>query len=546
MGKKGGKPPAPGTKSEKSTNFFTKKKWRSVLQNTSVEVCGRSLDPRGAFVLSYAISKNNYIKKLDFSNNCIGDEGAVAIADMLRVNQLLQYLNLSQNGITDIGGIALASAFIPSVSPTGVPGQWNRSLFTLCLACNELGDDTLLAMSNATACNRDLTKVDLSYNKVGPQGTKALLRCFQRNPLVNFTLVGNNIGDEGATHMADALKHYGGRSQTTLNLYRNGITHRGAEAIGRLLENNSFLMDVNLAGNSIGQKGIHAIKNSIVNFSNSLRFLNVSDNLLGDEGAKELAEIIAADLSLLIRLDCSDNQITDKGATTICKSLRANTALQMIDCQNNSFGPKAVIAVEEVVKETQTLKSMNLSNCVESSDARRHLTLIVGETEGVHVELGNSGIGDDDNIDVPDKLAEYLQVLADQEAQRQEELKKAGKLNKKKKKKEERPAGKEGWVGPWYLSGLFALASDIYTVFYMDVSYEEKEEDIHISPPRKGKWEGSRLINPTPAILAVPYPHPPLLTSSNDAFHSCSTQLLLHTLSFFRHIPLIVPPFSYI
>lgn len=434
MGRKREKIPPPGSKKEKNTLFYSRKKWKAALQLTNLELCGNHIDPRGALVICHAIAKNHYVTRLDLSNNDLGDEGALAVADMLRINQQLQSLNVSQNNITDIGGISIASAFIPSVSPSGAPGQWNRSLFTLIMAANQLGDDTLLALSNATVCHRDLTRVDLSWNRVGPLGTKCLLRSFQRNPLVNFILVANELGDEGTINLCEAMKRYGGRSQTTLNLYRNGITHKGAEAVGRMLEDNKIVMDVNLAGNSIGMKGIQAIKNSIVNSSSNLRFLNVSDNLLGDEGGKELAEIIAADLPLLIRLDASDNGFTDKSATAISKSLRVNTALQMVDFQNNTFGPKAVTAVEEMVRETKTLKSMNLSNCIESSEQRRHLTLVVGEAEGVHVEVGNTGIGEDEKIDIPSKWAEYLQVLADQEAQRMEELKKAGKLNKKKKK----------------------------------------------------------------------------------------------------------------
>lgn len=435
MGKRREKIPPPGSKKEKSTAFYSRKKWKALLQNTNLELCGLKLDPRGGLVLCHALCKNHYVTRLDFSHNNLGDEGALAVADLLRANQQLTTLNVSQNGITDIGGIAIASAFIPSVSPSGAPGQWNRSLFSLTLAANELGDDTLLALSNATVCHRDLTRVDLSWNKIGPQGTKCLARCFQRNPLVNFILVGNDLGDVGTINLCDAMKKYGGRTQNTLNLYRNGITHKGAEAVGQLLEDNAFLMDVNLSGNAIGMKGVQALKNSIINSSTNLRFLNVSDNLLGDEGGKELAEIIAADLPQLIRLDASDNNFTDKSATAISKSLRVNTSLQMVDFQNNVFGPKAVAAVEEMVRETKTLKSMNLSNCIESSEVRRHLTLVVGEADGVHVELGNAGIGDDDGNDVPTKIAEWLQVLADQEAQRMEELKKAGKLNNKKKKK---------------------------------------------------------------------------------------------------------------
>lgn len=443
---KKGKLPPPGSKKEKSTCFYTRNKWKSALQNSLLDLCGRSLDPRGAMVIGFALQKNHCVTRLDLSHNNLGDEGALAITELLRVNTCINLLNLSHNNITDIGGVALASAFIPNVSPSGAPGQWNRTLFTIILMGNQLGDDTLLAFSNATVCNRDLTKVDLSWNHVGPQGTNCLWRCFQRNPLVNFLLMANNIGDEGTVHLCDAMKRFGGRSQTSLNLYRNNITHRGAEAVGKLLENNGTLLEVNLTGNSIGQKGMMALKNSLLALEDdcSLRSLNLSNNLLGDEGAIPLAEVIAANLGCLIHVDCSNNHISDKGAAALVKALQSNSSLQILDCQGNTFGPKAIAGVEELVRETKTLKSLNIANCVSSAEVRRHLMMVVGEHDGVHIDMGEAGIGggggeaegvDGGKGDVPTKIAEYLRYLADQEAQRQLELKKAGKLNKRKPKK---------------------------------------------------------------------------------------------------------------
>lgn len=447
---KKGKLPPPGAKKEKNTCFYTRKKWKAVLQNSFLDLCGRQIDPRGAMVIGAALHKNHYVTRLDLTQNNLGDEGALAITELLRVNTCITLLNLSHNGITDVGGVALASAFIPTVSPTGAPGQWNKTLFTMILMGNDLGDDTLLAFSNATVCNRDLTRVDLSWNHVGPQGTNCLWRCFQRNPLVNFFLMANEIGDEGTVHLCDAVKRFGGRSQTSLNLYRNNITHRGAEAVGKLLQHNSTLLEVNLTGNSIGQKGMLALKQCLLEGEEdcNLHSLNLSNNLLGDEGAIQLAELIAGNISALIHVDCSNNNITDKGATALVKALQSNTTLQMIDCQGNAFGPKATAALEELIRETKTMKSINVSNCIESMEVRRHLMMIVGENDGVHIDVGESGIGgggggsssggedgDDERVDVPVKIAEYLQFLADQEAQRLQELKKAGKLNKKKPKK---------------------------------------------------------------------------------------------------------------
>lgn len=417
------KVPYPGTKGEKSTSFFTRKKWKSIMQYNLLELAGRGLDPRGAQVVGTALMKNTYVTKLDLCNNGLGNDGTVLLADVMRANTHINWLNLSHNGITDIGGIALASAFIPNVSPSGQPGQWNRNIMTIILMGNELSDDTLLAFSNAAACHRDLTRVDLSWNRVGPQGTKCLLRCFQRNPLCNFTLSANSIGDIGTAHLCDALIRHGSRTWTTLNLFRNDISHRGAAAIGQLLSRTDMILDVNLRSNTLGARGVQELRGFLTSAGATItvRSLNLADNMIGDEGARDVAGIIEADLPHLLRLDISDNNFTDAGALIIARALRTNTRLLQVNCRENTFGAKSVAAVADLVRGTQSLKSLNLANCIESADQRRSVTLAVGEADGVHVEMGEQGGMDANGGDAVAKMAEFLQIQADQEAAKAKE-----------------------------------------------------------------------------------------------------------------------------
>ncbi|KPI86683.1 hypothetical protein ABL78_4241 [Leptomonas seymouri] len=443
-GRKKDKVPFPGSKGEKATAFYTRRKWKALMQEMRLDVAGRSLGPRGGLVVTTALLKGTHIVSLNLSNNALGDEGAMAIANLLRANTPLQHLNLSHNGMTDVGGLAIASAFIPNVSAGGQPGQWNRSLFTLILMGNEFADDTLLALSNAAACHRDLSRVDLSWNKVGPNGTKCLMRAYHRNPLCVYQLAANALGDEGTIHLCEALQRHGGRSQLTLNLYANEISYSGANAVGQLLAHTTVVQDVSLAGNTIGFKGAQALQQHLTDFAVlaacPLRSLNLSDNWLGDEGAASVAAIIAADLPVLERLDVSDNQISDVGATAIVTAVLRNTHLRILNCENNRLGAKAVEAVVRLVHETSTLKSLNVSGCIESAEHRRMLTVAVGETDGLHVELGASSDSaltasiNDEPSDLVSRMSEYLQVLADQAAQREKDNPPAKKKGKRTKK----------------------------------------------------------------------------------------------------------------
>ncbi|KAG8348865.1 putative Leucine Rich repeat [Trypanosoma vivax] len=377
-------------------------------------------------IIGNALAKNKHVVRLDISHNKIGDAGAVAVAELLRRNETILHLNLAQNGITDVGGIALASAFIPNVSPNGQPGQWNRTLFTLVLAGNELGDATLLALSKAAACHRDLSRVDLSWNKIGPLGTKCLLRSMQRNPLCTYNLVANMIGDEGTEHLCEALQRYGNKTLTTLNLYRNDVSYRGCKAVGRLIENNEFILDLGLHSNTIGLRGMQELRHHLTSAPNRLRSINLNNCMLGDDGAQEVATIIEADLPTLERLSIADNNITDVGGVAIVKSLMVNNFLISVSCTGNRFGAKTVELTLQLLESAKVLKLLDFTNSIESSEMQRTLTFAGGDAEGLRVDVGE--MKETTLESVLQRIAEYMQMVLDVEAEKSRNRK----LRKKK------------------------------------------------------------------------------------------------------------------
>ncbi|RNF26721.1 uncharacterized protein Tco025E_01046 [Trypanosoma conorhini] len=428
MGKKEKVPP-PGTSKDPTTNFYTRRKWRALLFQAALELQGKSIVPRGALVIGTALMKNKHVVRLDLSHNNIGDEGAVTMAEVLRKNESIQYLNLAQNGITDVGGIALASAFVPNVNPNGQPGQWNRTLFSLVLAGNDLGDDTLLAMSKAAACHRDLVSVDLSWNHVGPLGTKCLLRSMQRNPLCVYHLMANRIGDAGTTYLCEAMRRFAGKGITSLNLFRNDVRHRGCEAVGQLLENNEFLLDVSLHSNTLGLKGMQVFRQHFTAAPNRVRSLNIANCMLGDDGASEVAALIAANPPALERLNVASNGFSDDGGVVIVKALLKNTALIMVSCADNTFDAKTVDATGDLIATTKTLKLLDFSKSIESVEMRRTLAFAASDTDGIRIEVGE--VQEETLEDMLQHIAEHMQMILDAEAEKAK-----SKKPRKKSKKE--------------------------------------------------------------------------------------------------------------
>lgn len=424
MGKKE-KIPAPGAKTDKYTNFYSKSKWKQFFAKATLELAGRSIEQRGALIIGNALAKNRTVTCVDFSHNHMGDGGAIEIAQILKVNEFIQNINLSHNDITDVGGIALASCFIPCANPTGQPAQWNRSIYYINLSCNQMSDDTMLAFSNAAACHRELSKVDLSWNSVGAQGTKCLLRSMQRNPHCTFVLSANLVGDDGVEYLCDAWRRYGGKGNSSLQLFRNDISKNGADAIGRLIEGNDFIVDINLSCNTLGFKGTQMLCQRFVAAKNIVRYLNLSNNMLGDEGAEEVAHVIASNPESLTKLNISANDITDKGGAALAHSLGKNSGLVIVNLSENTFGAKTIDALTEPIRNAKVLKMLDVRKCFPTTELKQQIMSISNENNGIRVD---TGVSDEDIFgEMMGKITEHMQkILEDEEKAR----------NKKKKKKD--------------------------------------------------------------------------------------------------------------
>lgn len=425
--------PPPGNKKDEFTNFYSKSKWKQLMLKSLLDCNGRNLRPTGALIVGNALAKNKWVTQLDLCHNHISDQGAIEIAQILKVNDIIQNVNLSCNEITDIGGIAIASAFIPYANPTGQPSQWNRSVYYLNLSGNLLGNDALVALANAAACHRDLTKVDLTNNQIGGVGCKALARSMERNPLCTFLLGANKLGDEGAIHFASALSRFGGKgSQAVIALYNNDISKGGAEALGAVLETNDFIMDLNLSWNTLGYKGSEALLSRMLPpGKNVVRTLNLAHNCLGDEGAFEVAKVIEANLETLTRINVNNNEIRDAGGAALAAATSKNTFLLQLYATNNEFGDKTVDGFCEAVRQTKTLKLLDLKRNNFKDDQKQKFSdsLKYTESQGLRIDYGAM----DDIVPMTqflDKIREYAEMHKADEAQG-----KGGKKGKGKKAK---------------------------------------------------------------------------------------------------------------
>ena len=133
--------------------------------------------------------------------------------------------------------------------------------------------------------NDVIEDLSLESNDFAVEGARTLgrfLKSGQNKTLSSLNLGFNRLGDEGVVALVDGLKSNG--SLRKLFIGDCNISDDGAIALASLLEHGSHLKDLFLQGNGIGEAGLMAVANALKR-NQSLQYLAVFRNPgLGGEG----------------------------------------------------------------------------------------------------------------------------------------------------------------------------------------------------------------------------------------------------------------------
>ena len=186
-----------------------------------------------------------------------------------------------------------------------------QGLTTLDLRYNNIGADGAQALAESPYL-QGLTTLNISGNDIGAEGARALAESPYLLGLTTVDLSSNNIGADGARALAESPHLQG---LTTVDLSSNNIGADGARALAEsphLLG----LTTLDLRYNNIGADGARALAESCHLLG--LTTLDLSSNHIGAEGAQALAE--SCHLQGLTTLDLSENDLADEGARALVES----------------------------------------------------------------------------------------------------------------------------------------------------------------------------------------------------------------------------------
>ncbi|KAK3249355.1 hypothetical protein CYMTET_41213 [Cymbomonas tetramitiformis] len=199
---------------------------------TELDLSGKRLRPEDAIILGALLVLNTSLNFLDLSSNQLsgvrndmfGDtegtydaSGIKALADALAVNKSLSMLDVRGNAISGEPAQQLAQGVLdhPSMkvfNKVAMMGMKADALTELDLSGKEIGVPGAIMLSKLLVFNKSLSTLNLGLNEIGDEGAKALAAALTSNEhsgvngsLNTLKLFYNKIGPEGAKALAVAL-----------------------------------------------------------------------------------------------------------------------------------------------------------------------------------------------------------------------------------------------------------------------------------------------------------------------------------------------------
>jgi NLR family CARD domain-containing protein 3 len=245
---------------------------------------------------------------LNLVDNNLTRSAAPLIAELLRKNKTLQELQLGHNPLRKEGMKAIAQGL-------GDNPDSKLSRIDLKATLGGKGAGIRVLITELLMRNEGIQILDLSSNNLKAAGAREFSTVFrQRNDIMDLNLGRNEIGVQGVSAVANVLNENGA------------------------LQGYCHLQRLTLDWNQIGDEGATILATAVRNNS-TLTFLDISNNNIGSPGATELANGFASNISLKTVL-LNGNCIDDSGALALARALRRkNCCIDELTWHDNPLIP---------------------------------------------------------------------------------------------------------------------------------------------------------------------------------------------------------------
>ena len=438
-----------------------------------VDLSGNESSPWNVYC---AIIRYSCVNNLTFCGNEGITEYVKKIKDNLQLNKTIQSLTLcaSMNDVgkhdnIDIEMIAIDGKLLFAhngnvnlrtvsikVLLYGFDCQWLPEIIDLGGKVINDPDDTASLLTFGLYNNINVKQLDLSHMNIGMDGMKSLSECMQHVIALRYAdLCGNKTsswgvysaiirychvnsltlcGDQG---MEECIKEITESLQANSSLHSLTLCHIGKigiNSIGKVLDNNTGLAEINLSWKSKGAKiicrklqilekivninilydGDHDCSPEAIKISNAginddavylitfglynnttLQKLDLSCNSITDKGVIEISKCLQTIYSLQT-LILSNNKISDIGAEKISDLIYGNKVIQKLDISYNKIYDYGAEVIGKCLKTNNTLQELNLSGNRITSEGTKKIAEAILVNEGlIKIDISQNAICDD-------------------------------------------------------------------------------------------------------------------------------------------------------
>ena len=318
---------------------------------------------------------------LNLASNQISSEGLKIIQNEISNSKFLKYLNLGVcesssrvNNFSGDGGIIIARILL-----------YNKSIETLILQENLLGDDAGDKIGTALIKNSTLKKLVVSDNKIKNRGARSILEngtnlisinlsdneissdiCYELKNLIEYNKVlreivwnGNYVGLKGVKFIVESLDKK--TKLKSLSLRNTGIGKKGIRDLSKGLTGNNFLEILDLSSNYIEYQSFVYLCDCFN--TNKIKVFRCRNNLLGDESMKYFADNILNknSKSNLHSFDFSSCKIYDQGLIYLLNGLITNDKINWINLRDNYFSHEIDFVILDFLEKNTYLTHIDLT-----------------------------------------------------------------------------------------------------------------------------------------------------------------------------------------
>ncbi|XP_041446078.1 protein NLRC5-like isoform X1 [Xenopus laevis] len=313
------------------------------------------LEEQHVSLLSPIIMQCTNLCELNFSNNCIGDEGVHIFSDLLISLPLLNTIVLESVGMSHVGMSHITEGLRNCIS-----------LQSINLSGNIIGEEGAIALANLLPEKRNLCFINISRCfSLTCDGGRQFIQGLSKCPELQEIYLDSVELDHTCLSM---LCH--GMLQMPLlqilSLSCNPIKDVGAKMLSGVLPSMKNLRTINLSQTNIGPLGALTVAKALGSCG-SVEELLLAVNTFGDEAAEQLAVMLPVMHSLKV-LNLQSCSLGVNGGSAFMMALASCQQIEDICLSGNIFGDTCLLEFARSLQHFTQLRKINLKLC-EISDS---------------------------------------------------------------------------------------------------------------------------------------------------------------------------------